>query len=219
MGKKIGNILICLGLALILGAGGMTWYNIRLEQKGAELSDAAVSAIHQLLPDAPTLGKIPQNVQLTPTPDFKVTDQGVEIPDYILNPKMKMPVETINGIDYIGYIQIPVLGIELPVIAETTDALLKMAPCRYKGTAYLDDLIIGGHNYRQHFASIGKLTPGDTVVFVDMKGNVFCYEVLGQELISANDAPGMVSGEWDLSLFTCNTSRSDRITIRCRKVK
>ena len=37
---------------------------------------------------------------------------------------------------------------------------LKVAPCRYRGSAYLDDLIIAAHNYDRHFGRINTLLPG-----------------------------------------------------------
>lgn len=219
MTKAFGNLLILLGVVLLCGAAVLTWQNIQTGEEGGEAVDAVISVLHEEIPNAPTLGDVAESAPEYAPPEHEITDNGVEIPDYILNPKMKMPVKNIDGINYIGYVQIPALGLELPVISETSDELLKVAPCRYEGSAYLDNLIIGGHNYRQHFGKIGNLSTGDAVTFVDMDGNVFYYQVAHMEVISANDVEGMVGGEWDLSLFTCNLSRSSRITIRCEKVE
>ena len=213
--KFFGNLMILLGLALMFGAVGLTYYNLDVEEAGGTAANTAVAAIHQQMPEAPTLGAEP--VIYYPTA-YVLTDYGVEIPDYVLNPKMKMPKKTIDGIDYIGYIQIPSLGLELPIIAEINDALLKMAPCRYEGSVYQDNMIIGGHNYRQHFGYIDELSYGDMIHFIDMDGNTFSYEVIDLEVIDASDASGMKAGDWDLTLFTCNMSRSARITIRCARV-
>ena len=213
--KFFGNLMILLGVALLLGAVGLTYYNLNVEQTGGETANAVIAAIHEEMPEAPTLGTTP--VIYYPTA-YVLTEYGVEIPDYVLNPKMKMPKKTIDGIDYIGYIQIPKLGLELPIIAQTSDALLKVAPCRYEGSVYQDNMIIGGHNYRQHFGYLNELSYGDMIHFIDMDGNSFSYEVIDMELIDADDVAGMTAGDWDLTLFTCNMSRSGRITIRCARV-
>lgn len=68
-----------------------------------------------------------------------------------LDPAREMPVTTINGVEYLGTLEIPVLELELPIISQWSDSLLKIAPCRYQGSAYLDNMILAGHNYRAHF--------------------------------------------------------------------
>ena len=45
-----------------------------------------------------------------------MSDERTVIPDYVLSPNMEMPVETINGIDFIGVLRIPALELELTVI-------------------------------------------------------------------------------------------------------
>ena len=97
--KLIGNLMIVLGLALIFGAVGLTYHNLNVEQTGGETANAVITAIHEQMPEAPTLGAEP--VIYYPAA-YVLTDYGVEIPDYVLNPKMKMPKKNIDGIDYIG---------------------------------------------------------------------------------------------------------------------
>ena len=47
---------------------------------------------------------------------------------------------------------------------------LKMAPCRQFGSAATDDLVIAGHNYINHFGSLGMLKAGDSVTFTGTDG-------------------------------------------------
>lgn len=68
------------------------------------------------------------------------------------------------------------------VSRENTENLRK-GPCRYAGSAYTNNLVIAGHNYRQHFGPIRNLSYGDVVRLVDMDGNVFRYEVVDMETI------------------------------------
>lgn len=128
-----------------------------------------------------------------------------------------MPTVEVDGCGYIGYISIPSLGIELPAMSEWSYANLRTAPCRYAGSAYLDDLVIRAHNYRQHFGPLSRLKIGDSVYFTDIDENSFSYAVVEQEQLAGTDAERMRSGDWALSLFTCTVSGQYRVTIRCER--
>ncbi len=153
----------------------------------------------------------------TPTP-APVGSGEVEIPDYILNPNMEMPVIRSRGQDYIGVLSIPSLGLELPVISQLTNARLKVAPCRYSGSAYKDNMVISAHNYASHFGSLRKVQEGARVTFTDVDGNVFVYKVVLKETLMPEDTAEMTSGEYDLTLFTCTGTGGQRVTVRCDRV-
>lgn len=143
----------------------------------------------------------------------------IEIPDYILNPKMDMPVKEADGQKYIGVLEIPILNLTLPVISEWNYARLKKAPCRYVGSAYMDNLVIAAHNYKTHFGNLKKLNAGDSVIFTDAVGNRFEYEVVLTETLMPRDVKEMKSEEFDLSLFTCTVGGSYRVTVRCDRLR
>ena len=125
----------------------------------------------------------------------------------------------IDGVEYIGTLTIPALGLELPIVSAWSDALLDLAPCRYTGSAYLGDLIIAGHNYRRHFGPLGRIAPGDRVTFTDVDGNVFAYNVAEIQILKPTAIEDMLSEEWDLSLFTCTLGGQTRLTVRCEKAE
>jgi len=127
---------------------------------------------------------------------------------------ISMPEIEIDGERYIGVIQIPALGIQLPVAGETNEELLRLSPCRYKGSAYSKDLIIAGHNYSSHFSGIKTLQPGEEIIFTDAAGNMFTYQVMGIEEVKGTDVEKMIEGQWDLTLFTCTLSGQSRLAIR-----
>lgn len=137
------------------------------------------------------------------------------IPDYILNPEMDMPEEEVDGQKYIGVLKIPVLSLELPVISEWSYPSLRIAPCRYAGSAYLNSMVIAAHNYYSHFGYLKDLSPGDEVTFTDVDGNIFRYEVSALEILSPFAVEEMTNGDWDLTLFTCTVGGQSRVTIRC----
>lgn len=141
-----------------------------------------------------------------------------EQPLYVQHPDMEMPEVMIDGQAYIGSVSIPKLELELPVISQWTYPRLKLAPCRYSGSVYTDDMIILGHNYERHFRRFTEVETGDEVTFTDMDGNVFHYVVTLKEQIRGNDAERMMAGNWDLTLFTCARGGKMRITLRCDRV-
>lgn len=207
MNKKKGSILMAGGLLLIVAALSLTCYNM-WEERRAEAS--AASALEEILPEMP--------VAAEPSIQPENTQEAV-IPDYLLNPEMEMPTVEIEGQAYIGVLDIPVLGLELPVISQWSYPRLKLAPCRFEGSAYLDDLIIAAHNYRSHFGGLKNLRPGDEVSFTDVEGNVFRYTVAELETLGGNDLEELESGEWDLTLITCTLGGKSRVTVRCNLVE
>ena len=52
-----------------------------------------------------------------------------------------------------------------------------------------------------------------------MEGTTFRYAVSSFETIGPNDVEGMITGDWDLTLFTCNTSGQTRCAIRCLRIE
>lgn len=123
----------------------------------------------------------------------------------------------IDGYAYIGYVSVPVLGLELPVMAEWDYGRLKIAPCRYSGSTKTDDLVLCAHNYARHFGNIKNLTVGDAVYFTDMDGEVTAYEVASVEILEPDDVEAMSDGSYDLTLFTCTYGGASRVTVRCQR--
>lgn len=127
----------------------------------------------------------------------------------------KMTEEEIDGESYIGYIIIPSLSIELPVMSEWSYPRLKKAPCRYRGTLRGEDLVIMAHNYTGHFSSLSGIELNAEVIFVDMDGVTTQYHVVATDILSGEAVEEMTSGEYDLTLFTCTYGGKSRVTVRC----
>ena len=123
----------------------------------------------------------------------------------------------IDGYAYIGYLSIPSLGLELPVMSEWDYTRLKIAPCRYSGSTKTDDLVIAGHNYARHFSPIKGLKEGETVYFVDMDGVRSDYQVASVEVLAPTAVEEMTSGTYDLTLFTCTYGGRSRVAVRCQR--
>lgn len=188
---------ITIGLLLIAAALFLVSYNLYDELRAEQAARQVVNKLEASTNQEPL-----------------ASDERTVIPDYVLSPNMEMPVETINGIDFIGVLRIPTLELELPVISEWNYPNLKTAPCRYSGSAYLNNLILCGHNYASHFGRLKTLSEGDIATFTDIDGNVFIYKMVERETLNPTDIEGMESGNWDLTLFTCTVGGQSRVTIR-----
>ena len=209
--KQEGLLLITIGLLLIAAALFLVSYNLYDELRAEQSARQAVTQLDAYLPAEAAL-EAPSDSAGDQEP--LVSDERTVIPDYVLSPNMEMPVETINGIDFIGVLRIPALELELPIISEWNYPNLKTAPCRYSGSAYLNNLIICGHNYTSHFGTLKNLWEGDIATFTDMDGNVFTYKMVERETLNPTDIEEMESGNWDLTLFTCTVGGQSRVTIR-----
>ncbi len=128
-----------------------------------------------------------------------------------------MPEKTVNGRDYIGVLSIPSLNLELPVLSQWSYPNLKVAPCRYSGSLYQNDLIICAHNYASHFGRLKTLQPGDTLLFTDMDDQVVSFQMVEQEILEPEDEEAMTTGQWDLTLFTCTPGGQTRVTVRFQR--
>lgn len=199
-----GKLLTGVGLLLIAAALLLTVYNIRESDRAGAESEEMVVRMESLTAD------LPERLE---------TEKKELVPEYKKNPEMEMPTVEVNGQECVGMIEIPALGLKLPVISEWSDAKLKKAPCRYSGSAYLKNMIIAGHNYSTHFSGIKRLNPGDSVVFTDADGNVFSYEVAEIETVGGYDIEKMEAGDWDLTLFTCTNKGKARAAVRCREIE
>ena len=153
----------------------------------------------------------------TEPPEDQVSDSGGDSSgaDHFRFPDIEMPVVNINGVDYIGTLSVPALGIELPVAADWNYPQLQKTPCRYHGSAYKDGLVLCAHNYQSHFGKLDTLNFGDKVIFTDMAGNVFEYEVADIEELNNKAVADMIAGDYALTLLTCTLSGMTRVTVRC----
>lgn len=210
--KHKGAIWIALGLLLIAAALFITGRNLWESRQAEESALEIIDHLDEIIPSLPTEG-IDETIFTGETMPEEV------IPDYILNPNMEMPTETIDGNKYIGVLEIPSLELKLPVMSGWSYPKLKIAPCRYVGSAYTGDLVIAAHNYTAHFGQLKNLHIGEEITFTDVDGNVFLYEVLELETLMPTAIDEMTAGDWDLTLFTCTIGGKSRVTVRCGLVE
>lgn len=119
---------------------------------------------------------------------------------------------------YIGILTIPTLQVEVPIFSEYVFEQLPYTPCRYAGSYLTDNMIVAAHNYDSHFGRIRKLDSGDRIDFTDVTGMVYHYQVIQTEILPDTAVEEMEQGDWDLTLFTCTLSGTQRVTVRCERI-
>jgi sortase A len=207
--NQAGNVLIAVGVLLLVASALLWGYNLWENHRAGETAAAVLS---QLPASQETEAGDAATLSATPADTVPAAE---DLPLYVTHPDMEMPTVEIDGNSYIGRLDIPALELSLPVMSEWSYPNLKLAPCRYEGSAYQNDLIIAAHNFKRHFGTLRNLSYGDSVTFTDAEGNVFHYEVAEIEQLEPTAIEEMKDGGWALTLFTCTVGGSYRVTIRC----
>ena len=169
MNKKISAVVTLVGLILIMCAMAVLFHNKKEDNLAQKSSNTVLSSLKEKIEES----------------NLKTSDEEKD-----LNKDLNQ---------YDGYIKIPKLNLELPVMKKPTQANLKKSPCIYSGTAKDSNLIIAAHNYSAHFGKINQLENGD------------------KEKINGSNSEQMQNENYALTLFTCDYTGRDRITIRCER--
>lgn len=194
------------GALLVLSGAGLFTYN---QYEALQ----AAKAVDQLMPEL--LTTIEQVQEESSSPEIGQSFPEISAP---VDSQPKTTAITIDGHDYIGYVSIPALSLELPVMEQWSYPKLKLSPCRYSGSAAGNDLVILAHNYDHHFGHIAELSSGDSVTFTDLTGSTTSYQVVALDILVPTAIEEMTCGEYDLTLFTCTYGGQNRVTIRCDRV-
>lgn len=186
--KRAGIALVMIGAVLLIAALLLFVYNRNEDSRAGEEAADILSEVQTAI------------------------DEGSgEVNDETQEQKI-MPTINISGHDYIGYLNIPDLELELPVMADWDYNRLKRAPCRHFGTTYNDDLVIAAHNYKTHFGHLSGLTPGTQVIFTDMDGIENRYVLaIEPQILNPEEVDAVQNSGYDLVLYTCTHGGSSRV--------
>lgn len=222
MRKSIGNFMMLLGAALVIAALLLFCMNRREDAEAGsaaeELLPGVIAEIERRNAELTEAEDEPEPVTPAPAAEDALglaAPEPTRTPPRYVDPyDTEMTESVIGGYSYIGYLSIPELGLELPVMSDWSYPRLRVAPCRYSGSTKTDDLVILAHNYARHFGRLRRLSPGDAIIFTDMNGVVTRYRVVELEEMSPYAVADMTSGEYDLTLFTCTYGGRTRFAIR-----
>ena len=199
MPKRADIIIIAVGAVLILSALLLLIYNRCEDVRAGQEAESLLASVEAAI-----------SVQEMATPNKPESTEALSPP---LDPEM--PVVTLDGYEYVGYVEIPTLGLKLPVMAEWDYTRLRIAPCRQFGSSRTDNLVIAAHNYDTHFGKLKELSKGDTVIFTDMEGIVSTYCIEKIETLSPDAVDTVLNSGYDLVLYTCTKGGKTRVTVFC----
>lgn len=206
MRKGFGICCIILGICCLIAAVGLIAYNRWEAENAQDASKNILQNVRETILDTAPEESIPEE---------GARDESGEIP---VDLPREMLTTQVNGYDCIGVLSIPVLELELPVLTDWSYAKLKIAPCHYFGSCFEKDFVIAAHNFQSHFGRLSELQPKDLVLFTDISGTVYCYEVVLLETLPGNATQEMITSGFDLSLYTCTPGGASRITVRCNTI-
>lgn len=203
MKSKVGLCFIIAGVLLVIAAAGLVVFNASEDKKSGEAAQNVLNELKRQI--------VPLEAQVTEVYDDIYLFDEYDIVD-------ELPIVEIEGEPYIGYISIPSIGIELPVMDSWSYENLKISPCRYSGEVLSNDIVIAAHNYSSHFGKIEDLNSGDEISLTAVDGRIFRYEVVNSEIVNGRDVSAMEPDDsWDLTIFTCTLSGQSRVTVRAVK--
>lgn len=132
-----------------------------------------------------------------------------------------------NGKKYetVGIVKIPKFNITYPILSKTTNALMKVAPCKFHGASpnEVGNLCVIAHNYRRKgvfFSDVPDLVVGDIVEIQDLSQRVIQYEVYDIHTVvpdNVADTTQKTNGRKEVTLITCTDNNEQRVIVRCKE--
>ena len=124
-----------------------------------------------------------------------------------------MSVLSIDGLDFVGIIEMPSYESALPVGAEWGS--LANYPCRFGGSIYDGTLQIGATSQKGQYDFYREISVGDTVIFTDMEGNQYTYAVTNLHYGKHADQTALNREESAMTLFIKNVYDFEYLIVSC----
>ena len=130
-----------------------------------------------------------------------------------------------GGYRVIASISIPKISVFYPVIAETTEEYMKIAPTKFWGPNPNEEgnLCIIGHNWESEafFSNLKKLENNDIITIKDITGNTVEYKVYDKYTVKADNLECTnqdTNGKTEITLITCTNNKNKRLIVKGTKV-
>ena len=132
-----------------------------------------------------------------------------------------------DGKEYytIGVVNIPSINVNYPILSTYSDALLKIAPCKFHGPNpnEVGNLCIAGHNYRnsKFFSKVPDMKSGDIIEITDLSGNTVKYAIYDMFIVNPDQlecTSQLTDGRREITLITCTDDNKQRHIIKAREI-
>ena len=124
-----------------------------------------------------------------------------------------MSTLSMDGIDFVGLLEIPRYGSVLPVCAGWGTP--SKYPCQFYGSIYDRTMQIGGTSQKGQYDFYREISVGDAIYFTDMEGNRYAYSVTDVRYEKSADQTALQKKDASLTLFIKNIYALDYIIIFC----
>lgn len=122
-------------------------------------------------------------------------------------------------------LNIPSLGINYPVLSETSEELLKISLNKFWGPLpnEVGNYCIVGHNYKNKkmFGKLSEIKNGDIVELTDNSGKTVKYAVYNKYVVNPDDVSctsQLTNGNKEVTLITCTNYGKQRLVVKARQV-
>lgn len=189
--------------------------NIDMQDIADEYEDKTVRMEDNVLVVA--LGD-PSNMEQQQTEEVSVSQLSQE----------KFVQTTTNGQQYYtaAVLNIPKLGINYPVLSDTSEELLKISLNKYWGPEAneIGNYCIVGHNYKntKFFSKLDQLVNGDIVELTDLTGRTLKYKIYDSYIVEPTDlhcTSQLTKGKKEVTLITCANNGKQRLVVKAVEVK
>lgn len=224
--------VICIALSLLLVALlGYSWWRGRSDNSDI---DNLLTKTQEVIPSSRQVGVIatqtPENAKKAGTSSEKNPGKGDERgaegaagsgSGTTVTSGDSPYLETVNlsGYEVTGILQIPDLNRSWPIIASGDAAATAKIPSIYGGNPASGDLVITDSADNRQFASLKDLPDGSEVVFTDISGREYRYQLATVETVPSGklSAISRHRERWDAAIITPNFSGRSQLVTRLIK--
>ena len=225
--------VICIALSLLLVALlGYSWWRDRSDNSEIDnLLTKTQEVIHSTRQVGVIATQIPENAKKSGSSSGKVagkSNRGTEGAadsgrGTVTSSGDSAYLETVNlsGYEVTGILQIPDLNRSWPIIASGDAAATAKIPSIYGGNPASGNLVIADSANNQQFAGLKDLPDGSKVVFTDISGREYRYQLATVETVPSQkqSAISRHRERWDAAIFTPNFSGRGQIVTRLVKTE
>ena len=218
--------VICIALSLLLVALlGYSWWQGRAGD--SEIVNL-LTKTQEVIPSSRQVGVIatqtPENAKESGASSGKAAGEGQGGAADTSAPDGASPyLETVNlsAYEVTGILQIPDLNRSWPIIASGDAAATAKIPSIYGGNPASGDLVITDSTDNRQFASLKDLPDGSEVVFTDISGHEYRYQIATVETDPSSKLSAIARHRerWDAAIITPNFSGRSQIVTRLVKAE